>query len=413
VPSTPAPVPKEPASGGEAASPPPPDRPDGSILKTDRSVISLVKLEPTSPSKPKTVPIRPVERSAQESLLDAAWEAGLAPTARLASQRRSRGRAAGIAALLICLMAAVGGAIMLGRAPSFLQRVKLPFIGSVLPATQPAPPPTPAPIQLPEAPAEPPPPMAEQEPVAEPPEPEPVPPATPEPTPQKEEGSEPPAQEPTEAEAGGGAPPVVEPPVEPVKPAATSRRGGKAKGSRRSPEQRNPEATVEQEQARPSSEPEAAPPAPPAAPVRSPEPPPLATAVFESSPPAQIRVNGQFVGLSPVTLRNLVPGLVQVEVYDSVKGFAKRRTFVLGPGDNGVLQVEVKRATLELRIRPKTAVFLDGKYLGLTPMEPIHLYEGKHGLRLESEELSKQIITTLTLQPGEHHVFEFDMEKDP
>jgi serine/threonine-protein kinase len=198
-----------------------------------------------------------------------------------------------------------------------------------------------------------------------------------------------------------------------VKPVAIARRGGKSKGARKSPEQKNPEATAEQEQARLPSEPEAAPPAPKEAPVRPSAPPPLAEAVFESSPPAQIRVNGQFVGLSPVTLRNLAPGLVQVEVYDSVKGFTKRRTFVLGPGDNGVLRVEVKQAALELRVRPKTAVFLDGKYLGLTPLEPIHLYEGKHGLRLESEELSKQIITTLTLQPGEHRVFEFDMEKDP
>ena len=139
----------------------------------------------------------------------------------------------------------------------------------------------------------------------------------------------------------------------------------------------------------------------------------MATAMLESSPPAQVRVNGRFVGLSPVILRDLAPGPVQVEVYDSVKGFSKRRSFVLEPGDNGVLQVEVKRATLELRIRPKTAVFVDGKFVGLTPLEPIHLYEGVHGLRLESEELSKQIITTLTLQPGEHHVFEFDIEKDP
>jgi hypothetical protein len=68
------------------------------------------------------VPILYTERSAQESLLDAAWEAGLAPTAQLARRRRSRERLVGIAALLIVLLAAVGGAIVLGRVPSFLQR---------------------------------------------------------------------------------------------------------------------------------------------------------------------------------------------------------------------------------------------------------------------------------------------------
>ncbi len=76
--------------------------------------------------RPQMVPIFPTERSAQESLLDAAWEAGLAPTAQLARRRRSRGRAAGITALLIVLLAAVGGAIVLGRVPSFLQRKAAP-----------------------------------------------------------------------------------------------------------------------------------------------------------------------------------------------------------------------------------------------------------------------------------------------
>jgi serine/threonine-protein kinase len=95
-----------------------------------------------------------------------------------------------------------------------------------------------------------------------------------------------------------------------------------------------------------------------------------------------------------------------------VKGFAKRRTFPLKPGDNGVLLVEVQQATLELRVRPKTRVFLDGKQLGETPLEPIRLYEGKHGLRLESEELGKEIIIPLDIQAGEHHVIKFDLEKD-
>jgi serine/threonine-protein kinase len=80
--------------------------------------VELASSRETSASKPRTVPIRFTERSAQESLLDAAWEAGLAPTARRASQSHSRGRSAVIAALLICLVAAVGGAIMLWRVPT-------------------------------------------------------------------------------------------------------------------------------------------------------------------------------------------------------------------------------------------------------------------------------------------------------
>jgi hypothetical protein len=356
----PPPPSRESRSKPESRSAPLPDRPDGSL------------------------PIRPIERLAQESLLDATGEAGLAPAARLASRRHSRGRTVGIAALLAVLVASVRGAIVLGWVPSILQRQEPRSAASAPPSAQPEPPRTPAPTPRAEAPVEHPPLAGGQEPVAGPLPPEAGPPPVQEPTPTKGE----------EVEAGGGTAPVLEPPVEPAKPVAPAKRGGKAKGLRRSPEQREPETAAEQAHASPPQEQDAPPPAR------------LATAVFESSPPAQIRVHGQFVGFSPVMLRNLAPGPVHVEVYDSVKGFAKRWTFVLEPGDNGVLRVEVQQATLELRVRPKTTVILDGKNLGQTPLEPIRLYEGKHGLRLEHEDLGKQIITTLTIEPGEHHVFE-------
>ncbi len=93
--------------------------PVDAVSSSGRSPVPLAASRATTP---QMVPILPTERSAQESLLDAAWEAGLAPTVQLARRRRSRGRAAGIAALLIVLLAAVGGAILLGRVPSFLQR---------------------------------------------------------------------------------------------------------------------------------------------------------------------------------------------------------------------------------------------------------------------------------------------------
>jgi serine/threonine-protein kinase len=377
----PLPPPKEVLAEPETGDLPPPDRLDGAPLRTDRSVISPADRREVSGSAPKAVPARPIERSAQELLLDASWEAGLAPTARLAKRGRLRGGVLLSATLLVGLVAAVGGAIVLGWMPPVLQRV-FPFPPVLAPpVTEPAPPQAPVLAPEPEAPAARPPPVVEPEPSTEP------------------------------LEAQGSEAPAPGEPTELPKPVAVAKRA-KQKGGKGSLEQKIREAAVEEDPATPAVTGGAAPQEPPEARPPSMEQSQLAAAVFESSPPAQIRVNGHFVGLSPVTLRNLVPGPVQVEVYDSVKGFSKRKTFLLEPGDNGVMQVRVEQATLELRIHPGAVVFLDGNRLGQTPLAPVRLYEGKHGLRLLNEEMQKEVITTLSLGPGEVLVFEYNLEND-
>jgi serine/threonine protein kinase len=152
-------------------------------------------------------------------------------------------------------------------------------------------------------------------------------------------------------------------------------------------------------------------PAPPSTAEPAVEPTPLASVVFESSPPAQLRVNGRFAGFSPVTMRNLEPGLTRVEAYDSVKGFSKKQAFVLQPGDNGVQRVVVGRGTLELLIRPSAAVTLDGRKLGHTPLEPLPLYEGHHELKLENRALNKLVLMPVVIEAGQTHVLRLDLEK--
>jgi hypothetical protein len=134
-----------------------------------------------------------------------------------------------------------------------------------------------------------------------------------------------------------------------------------------------------------------------------------ASVIIETSPPAQIRVNGEDAGFSPVTLSNLEPGVARVKVYDSVKGFSKEQAFMLKPGDNGVRRVVVGLGTLELRIQPSATVILDGRNLGRTPLEPLSLYEGMHGLKLESAELNKTVLVPVRIEAGETRVLHLDL----
>jgi len=378
---------------------PAPDDPVPAAMGTDRSIIPLVSSKDEPPNDEFAVTASSGEHSVPKGLPKNSVEVGQAPTSQ-AKVRGRRGRRGGPKALLaVSLVAAVSAAIVLGREQFASEEVH----PSGAPTSS---------VKSSET-AQ----VAEIPPRADAPETRSPPPMEPEPSAEASRPPEDSAPSPQPAEGrveGGGVAgtqeaeePGEKEPLEAQKPVALAKRI-KARASGGSAAQKRQEA--EAEPVHPPVETKTAPRPSPAAPEPAPEQPQLATAVLSSSPPAQIRVNGRFVGLSPVTLRDQPLGPVQVEVYDSVKGFSKHRTFVLEPGDNGELQIPVRQGTLELRIHPSAAVILDGKRLGETPLQPITLYEGTHGLRLENDQLGKHLITTVTIEPGETFVFQFDME---
>ncbi|KFE65244.1 Serine/Threonine protein kinase [Hyalangium minutum] len=394
--------------------PPLPEAQEPASVATDRSIILLVNRKGEPPRGEFPVTMTSGEHPAPEQLPENSVEVGLAPTSQVKSQQRRIGSGRLKAALAGSLVAAVSAALLLGRARLSREEEER----SVTPVPRRESPEAPGMVAIPSAPSEEseesPSPFVESVPQAEPPAPRENPHASPSSEeavaqggeePQSSGASEelPPAPAASQAQEADADEPSQKEHAEVQKPVAQVRRskvkagGGTSGLSRRE---------IEPELVPPLIE--VAPTAPPAVSEPAREQPQLATAVLSSSPPAQIRVNGQFVGLSPVTLRNQPPGPLQVEVYDSVRGFSKRHTFVLVPGDNGALHIPVNKGTLELRIHPSAAVILDGKRLGHTPLEPITLYEGTHGLRLENEELGKHLITTVTITPGEATVFQFD-----
>lgn len=129
-----------------------------------------------------------------------------------------------------------------------------------------------------------------------------------------------------------------------------------------------------------------------------------ASFVVESVPQAQVKVNGKFVGSSPTTVRNVSPGDVKVEVYDSNAGFAKEQTFTVSVGDNGTKRIVVNQGTLEFRVRPYASVFLDGKPLGQTPFPAVQAYEGRHRIKLVNKDLDKEHELEFLVKPGTNTV---------
>jgi serine/threonine-protein kinase len=129
--------------------------------------------------------------------------------------------------------------------------------------------------------------------------------------------------------------------------------------------------------------------------------PQVASFTIESVPAGQVKVNGKFVSASPAVVRNVQPGEVDVEVYDSRLGFSKRQTLYVEAGDNGVKRIVVAQGTVEFRVRPYATVIVDGtKSLGQTPFGPVQLYEGRHTVKLVNRDLGKEVDLELVVKPG-------------
>lgn len=387
------PVPKE--------RPPPESQPSASN-GTDRSLILLVNRKAAPPSAEFAAPAASGEHPVPERAPAAIGEVVLSATSPMKVPERSSKSWGFKAALAGSLVAAACTAALLGRARFAREEQGPPAVlpGSAAKSV----PPTDDPAPQVEPPA------SHDTPTSSPPSEETAAEESEDARPSETPVELPPSSPPSEVQQAEGGDSVQVAHPETQKSGALAKRpkvrtgGGSAAPSKRDtvPEHA-PEAPV-------PSPVESTPFSQPAAPETSSEQPQLASAVLSSTPPAQIRVNGHFVGLSPVTLRNHPPGPIHVEVYDSVKGFSKRQTFVLEPGDNGALEIPVHQGTLKLQIQPSAAVTLDGKHLGLTSTEPITLYEGLHSLQLESAALNKRLSTTVTIAPGEATVFQFDFE---
>jgi eukaryotic-like serine/threonine-protein kinase len=145
--------------------------------------------------------------------------------------------------------------------------------------------------------------------------------------------------------------------------------------------------------------------------VRASESPEAAWASFtvESLPTAHVFINDRAVGTSPVRVAGLAPGPVKVEVVDKRLGYSRRERFTARPGENGTWRLLPGKGQVAFRVRPYATVFVDGKELGETPLEPVELYEGVHKVLLVNRELGREVSAELRVTAGGAQEFKYNL----
>lgn len=105
-------------------------------------------------------------------------------------------------------------------------------------------------------------------------------------------------------------------------------------------------------------------------------------------------------------------GSAELKVALPARGFSRVRALRLERNRRYELEVLARYGSLRLLVAPWAKVTIDGRALGLTPLPPQRLMEGRHELILENEELRRAYEASIQLGPGQELELKVDMAKE-
>jgi len=122
---------------------------------------------------------------------------------------------------------------------------------------------------------------------------------------------------------------------------------------------------------------------------------------------ATVLIDGSSIGRTPVNWTRGVPGQ-SYAIEFKLDGYETLRKQALAPkiGAGLVISETLREAAaspglLDLNTTPWAKVYIDGNYIGDTPIRGHSLPAGRHSIRLANPRLDKDIETTISIRPGE------------
>jgi serine/threonine protein kinase len=105
----------------------------------------------------------------------------------------------------------------------------------------------------------------------------------------------------------------------------------------------------------------------------------------QSSPRLEVYIDGRKYGATPVRAE-LAPGVHTLLWKGEHPGLSRSRTVQVRAGKTSTERWTPHRGTLSFRVIPYAQVFVDAKPVGLTPIDPVPVWEGRHSVRFLNPE---------------------------
>ncbi|HEY8210890.1 MAG TPA: protein kinase [Myxococcaceae bacterium] len=153
------------------------------------------------------------------------------------------------------------------------------------------------------------------------------------------------------------------------------------------------------------------PPRLPAAPAPQPAPrPEMGIMAFNSTPTMDVWVDGVLRGRTPMSAK-FPPGDHAVVFREDRLGLTRSETVSLSAGDFRRREWRPGKGTVTIRAVPYAEVFVGEKRLGLTPLEPVPLYEGNHQFRFVNKETGRNETQLVAVLPGQDSLVKVDLRQ--
>lgn len=128
------------------------------------------------------------------------------------------------------------------------------------------------------------------------------------------------------------------------------------------------------------------------------------TLTLRSEPWCDVYLDGEKIGVTPLAKHALAAGPHKVSLRN--EAMAARRDLVVNvkPNEDVVQAIVFPMGKLAIRVQPWAKVSLNGKPVGTTPMEPLDIAAGRHEVRLENAQLSKDEKHPVVIKEGKQEI---------
>jgi serine/threonine-protein kinase len=129
---------------------------------------------------------------------------------------------------------------------------------------------------------------------------------------------------------------------------------------------------------------------------------------FAAAPPMDVWVDGVLRGRTPLSLK-LPVGPHAVVFREDRIGLNRSTTVALAAGETRQEEWRPAKGTVSIRAVPYADVFVGDKRLGLTPLDPVPLFEGRYQFRFVNKETSRSETRPVEVRPGQDTLVKVDL----
>jgi eukaryotic-like serine/threonine-protein kinase len=138
-----------------------------------------------------------------------------------------------------------------------------------------------------------------------------------------------------------------------------------------------------------------------------------ATLRVQTDGTASFLVDGRQARAASDGALHLTPGRHAVTVSSTALASPRSFTIELRPGEAAMRTVHGGRGTLRLAVSPWAEVQIDGRAVGVTPLQPQDLSEGQHWIQLKNGDLGVNTKRRVLVSPGRETVLKVDLFSKP